>query len=113
MILRADKQISLTVTLEKRTVIEIPVIGTLQEPEKKALNSVNLEYGLEVISLSENNRKDWESDGIYVGSFVTEINDISINSINDAQKALQKYSNNVIRLSIVKNNGEKVVYRFR
>tara|TARA_Y100000385_G_scaffold27318_1_gene25866 strand:+ start:3914 stop:5311 length:1398 start_codon:yes stop_codon:yes gene_type:complete len=113
MILRADKQISLTVTLEKRTVIEIPVIGTLQEPEKKALKSVNLEYGLEVISLSENNRKDWESDGIYVGSFVTEINDISINSINDAQKALQKYSNNVIRLSIVKNNGEKVVYRFR
>ena len=58
MILRADKQISLTVTLEKRTVIEIPVIGTLQEPEKKALKSVNLEYGLEVISLSENNRKD-------------------------------------------------------
>ena len=113
MILRADKQISLTVTLEKRTVIEIPVIGTLQEPEKKALKSVNLEYGLEVISLSENNRKDWESDGIYVGSFVTEINDISINSINDAQKALLKYSNNVIRLSIVKNNGEKVVYRFR
>ena len=113
MILRADKQISLTVTLEKRTVIEIPVIGTLQEPEEKALKSVNLEYGLEVISLSENNRKDWESDGIYVGSFVTEINDISINSVNDAQMALEKYSNKVIRLSIVKNNGEKVVYRFR
>jgi len=112
-VLRGDNKMSLTVILEKRTVIEIPVIGALQEPEKKALKSVNLDYGLEVISLYEDNRKDWESDGIYVGSFVTEINDISINSVSDAQRALEKYSNKVIRLSIVKNNGEKVVYRFR
>ena len=77
--------------LEKRISIEIPIIGALQEPEKKALKAVNLDYGLEVVSLSENNRKDWESDGIFVGSFVTEINDISINSINDAQRALEKY----------------------
>jgi hypothetical protein len=68
---------------------------------------------LEVISLSKNHQKDWESDGVYKGSFVTEINDISIISINDAQRALEKYSNKVLRLSIVKNNGEKVVYRFR
>jgi len=112
-VLRGNNKISLTVILEKRTTIEIPIIGALQEPEKKALKAFNLDYGLEVISLSENNRKDWESDGIYVGSFVTEINDISISSVNDAQMALEKYSNKVIRLSIVKNNGEKVVYRFR
>ena len=113
MILRDDQQINLIVTLEKLNTIDIPIIGELQEPEKKALKAVNLDYGLELISLSENNRKDWESDGIYEGSFVTEINDISINSINDAQIALEKYSNKVLRLSIVKNNGEKVVYRFR
>ena len=113
LILRGDKQMNIIVTLEKRISIEIPIIGALQEPEKKALKAVNLDYGLEVVSLSENNRTDWESDGIYVGSFVTEINDISINSINDAQRALEKYSNKVLRLSVVKNNGEKVVYRFR
>ena len=113
LILRGDKQMNIIVTLEKRISIEIPIIGALQEPEKKALKAVNLDYGLEVASLSENNRKDWESDGIFVGSFVTEINDISINSINDAQRALEKYSNKVLRLSVVKNNGEKVVYRFR
>jgi len=113
VILRDDKQMNLIVTLEKRTTIDIPIIGTLQEPEKRALKAVSLDYGLEVISLSKNQRKDWESDGIYEGSFVTEINDISINSINDAQRALEKYSNKVLRLSVVKNNGEKVVYRFR
>ena len=113
VILRDDQHINLIVTLEKLNTIDIPIIGELQEPEKKALKAVNLDYGLELISLSENNRKDWESDGIYEGSFVTEINDISINSINDAQIALEKYSNKVLRLSIVKNNGEKVVYRFR
>ena len=38
---------------------------------------------------------------------------IKINSINDAQRALEKYSNAVLRIALVKNNGEKVVYRFR
>mgnify|MGYP000388852761 CR=1 FL=1 len=41
------------------------------------------------------------------------INDIKIKSITDAQRALDKYSNKVLRMSIVKNNGENVVYRFR
>ena len=68
---------------------------------------------MQLSELSETHRKDWESDGIYEGSFVTEINDVKINSINDAQRALKKYSNKVLRIALVKNNGEKVVYRFR
>ena len=113
LILRDGEQKNLTVTLEKRMTIDIPIIGTLKQPSKQTLKAVKLDYGLEVISLSKIHKKDWEADGIFEGSFVTEINDISINSINDAQSALEKYSNKVLRLSIVKKNGEKVVYRFR
>ena len=113
LILRDGEQKNLTVTLEKRMTINIPIIGALKQPSKQTLKAVKLDYGLEVISLSEIHKKDWEADGIFEGSFVTEINDISINSINDAQRALEKYSNKVLRLSIVKKNGEKVVYRFR
>ena len=113
LILRDGEQKNLTVTLEKRMTIDIPIIGTLKQPSKQILKAVKLDYGLKVISLSKIHKKDWEADGIFEGSFVTEINDISINSINDAQRAIEKYSNKVLRLSVVKKNGEKVVYKFR
>jgi len=112
-ILRDDVPKTLTVTLEKLTTIDIPILGTLQELSKEALNILDIDYGLKVSELSETHREDWESDGISEGSFVTEINDVKINSINDAQRALEKYSNRVLRIALVKNNGEKVVYRFR
>ncbi|MDB9954196.1 trypsin-like peptidase domain-containing protein [Flavobacteriaceae bacterium] len=112
-ILRNGITQSLMVTLEKLTTIDIPILGTLQEPSKEVLHNLDVDYGLKVSELSETHREDWESDGISEGSIVTEINDVKINSINDAQRALEKYSNKVLRIALVKNNGEKVVYRFR
>ena len=112
-ILRDGTLQSLTVTLEKLTTIDISIIGTLKEPTKEALQKMDIDFGLQLLELSEIHRKDWESDGVSEGSFVTEINDIKIKSINDAQRALEKYSNKVLRIALVKNNGEKVVYRFR
>ena len=112
-ILRNGTLKTLIVTLEKLTTIDIPILGTLQEPSKEALLNLDTNYGLQILELSETHRKDWESDGISEGSIVTEINDVKINSINDAQRALEKYTNRVLRIKLVKNNGEKVVYRFR
>jgi serine protease DegQ len=112
-VLRKGHKKNLKVILEKRTTINIPIIGILQEPTKDDLKDLNIKHGLKLSELSEMHRKDWEMDGISEGSIVTAINDIKINSINDAQRALEKYSNNVLRLALVKNNGEKVVYRFR
>ena len=113
VILRNDKQKIVMVTLEKLTTIDIPIIGTLKETTKKELERLDIAYGLELLNLSDMHREDWESDGISEGSIVTAINDIKIKSISDAQRALDKYSNKVLRMSIVKNNGENVVYRFR
>lgn len=112
-ILRDSYPESLKVTLEKLTTIDISIIGTLKEPTKEALQKIDIDFGLQLLELSEIHRTDWESDGVSEGSFVTEINDIKIKSINDAQRALEKFSNKVLRIAIVKNNGEKVVYRFR
>jgi Do/DeqQ family serine protease len=112
-VLRKGHKKNLKVILEKRTTINIPIIGILQEPTKDDLKDLNIKHGLKLSELSEMHRKDWEMDGISEGSIVTAINDIKINSINDAQRVLEKYSNNVLRLALVKNNGEKVVYRFR
>ena len=112
-ILRNNIKLTVNVTLEKLTTIDIPILGILQETTKETLNKLNTTYGLKLIELSNTRRKEWESDGISEGSIVTEINDIKINSINDAQLALEKYSNKILRIALVKNNGEKVVYRFR
>lgn len=112
-ILRNSYPEYLKVTLEKLTTIDISIIGTLKEPTKEALQKIDIDFGLQLLELSEIHRTDWESDGVSEGSFVTEINDIKIKSINDAQRALEKFSNKVLRIAIVKNNGEKVVYRFR
>jgi len=38
---------------------------------------------------------------------------MKVNSINDVNLALTKYSEKVYRVEIVKRNGEKVNYRFR
>ena len=68
------------VTLEKLTTIDIPIIGTLREPTKKELERLDADYGLELLTLSDLHREDWESDGISEGSIVTAINDIKIKS---------------------------------
>ena len=53
LILRDGEQKKLTVTLEKRMTIQIPLIGALKQPTKETLEDVNLNYGLEVFSLSK------------------------------------------------------------
>jgi Do/DeqQ family serine protease len=112
-ILRDGTIENLKVTLEKLTTINIPIIGTLKEVSKEALQNLDIDFGLQLLELSETHRNDWESDGIYEGNFVTEINGMKINSINDVQRALEKYSNKVLRIALIKSNGEKVMYRFR
>jgi hypothetical protein len=48
-----------------------------------------------------------------MGSLITAINDVKLNTIADVKKALNKSSDQIKRITIIKNNGEKMVYRFR
>ena len=77
------------------------------------MKKLDLDYGLKISNLSDRYRDEYKSDGISEGSIVTAINGFKINSIEDANTALAKYSNNIYKVEIVKNNGEKVNYRFR
>lgn len=103
----------LPVTLVKNTTIALEIIGTLKESNKNELKKLDLDHGLKVSSLNDRNREEWEEDGVTEGSFVTAINGVEVNSVDDVNKVLYKYSNKVYRVEIVKNNGEKVNYRFR
>ena len=99
--------------LEKLTTIYVPIIGTLKELTTDELKNKKIDFGLELQSLSEYYKQEWMSDGVGEGSIIIGINDIKVNSISDVKKALSKNSEMVIKISIIKNNGEKMVYRFR
>ena len=112
-IMRKSKIKIVKVKLEKLTTIDIPIIGTLAELKVEELKKYGHDYGLKLIELSQYYKEEWISDGVDKGSLITAINDIKLNTIADVKKALNKSSDQIRRITIIKNNGEKMVYRFR
>ncbi|MEC8723905.1 MAG: trypsin-like peptidase domain-containing protein [Bacteroidota bacterium] len=112
-IMRKSKIKIVKVKLEKLTTIDIPIIGTLAELKAEELKKYGHDYGLKLIELSQYYKEEWISDGVDKGSLITAINDVKLNTIADVKKALNKSSDRIKRITIIKNNGEKMVYRFR
>ena len=112
-ILRENEIKNIDVKLEKLSTVYVPIIGTLKELNNKELKDKGSEYGLELQELSDYYKQEWISDGVDKGSLIIALNDTKVNSVTDVNKALSKNSNRVSRISIIKNNGEKMVYRFR
>ena len=112
-IMRKSKIKIVKVKLEKLTTIDIPIIGTLAELKAEELKKYGHDYGLKLKELSQYYKEEWISDGVDKGSLVTAINDVKLNTIADVKKALNKSSDQIKRITIIKNNGEKMVYRFR
>ncbi len=111
-LLRDGDEKTVPVTLAKVSSVRVAIIGTLKELSSKELKKHKLDYGLEVTRLSPRNSDDWKADGVDEGSIVTAINGIKVNSVNDVKEALGN-SDYPYKIEIVKNNGEKVSYRFR
>lgn len=111
--MRKSKIKIVKVKLEKLTTIDIPIIGTLAELKAEELKKYGHDYGLKLIELSQYYKEEWISDGVDKGSLITAINDVKLNTIADVKKVLNKSSDQIKRITIIKNNGEKMVYRFR
>lgn len=113
-VLRDGDEKTLAVTLIKNEVVNIPVIGTLKKPTQKELNQFDLDNGLIISKLSDKYRDEWEADGIKEGSIITAINGVKVSSIEEVESLISNRSRyEPLRIEIVKNNGEKVNYRFR
>jgi len=112
-ILRNNEIKNISVKLEKLTTIYVPIIGTLKEVDSEELKNKGNDYGLKIEELSDYYKQEWISDGVDNGSLVIAINDMKVNTVSDVKKALSKNYEKVSRISIIKNNGEKMVYRFR
>ena len=110
-----DQEITvIPVTLYKNTTVNIAVIGTLKKPSKEELEKHNLDYGLVISNLNNRYQSEWIDDGVNEGSIVTAINGEKLNTVEQVEQLLEKRSAyEPMRIEIVKQNGEKVTYRFK
>ncbi|MDC3242508.1 trypsin-like peptidase domain-containing protein [Flavobacteriaceae bacterium] len=113
-ILRDQEITVIPVTLYKNTTVNIAVIGTLKKPSKEELEKHNLDYGLVISNLNNRYQSEWIDDGVNEGSIVTAINGEKLNTVEQVEQLLEKRSAyEPMRIEIVKQNGEKVTYRFK
>lgn len=112
-LLRNGEEKTIPVTLARLTTVDVPSVGILKEASKSELKKLGIDYGLKISSLDPQLYEEYKEDGVDEGSVVTSINGMKVNSIATTEKALKKYSGKLYRVEIVKNNGEKVNYRFR
>lgn len=113
-VLRNGEEKILPVTLYKNMTVTISMIGRLKKATKADLKKYNLNHGLVISELSDRYKDEWKADGIDIGSIVTAINGVKVNSIEQVEQLIAKRSEyQPIRIEIVKQNGEKVNYRFR
>jgi len=114
VVLRNGEEKVLPVTLYKNMTVNISVIGTLKKATKAELKKYDLNHGLVISELSNRYKDEWIADGINKGSIVTAINGIKLKSVEQAEQLIEKRSDyEPIRIEIVKENGEKVNYRFK
>lgn len=113
-LLRDGDEEVLPVTLLKPSVAILQPFGYIKNATKKELKVYNSEYGVKISKLNENYKSDWNNNGIEEGSIVTKINGKKLYSVDDAQNAIKTRNyNEPLRIEVINNQGEKVVYNFR
>lgn len=114
--LRNNKLNTTKVKLAKRTTTNFSIVGTLKEPTKADLKKYNLDYGLKIDKLTENERlRDaWIQNGIKEGTIVTKINNQKIYTIDDVERIKSELSPyEAVTVEIINSNGEKEKYYFQ
>lgn len=115
-LIRDGNEAVIPVTLLKKSIIEVPIIGTVKNISKKDLEDYKLDYGLKVSRLTKVPRLEsyWRSNGVEEGSIITKINGKKLYSVDDAQKALQNRGyNDLLQIEVINKEGEKEIYNFR
>lgn len=115
-LIRNGSEDIIPVTLLKKSIIEVPIIGIVKNISKEELKDYKLDYGLKVSRLTEVPRLEsyWRSNGIEEGSIITKINGEKLYSIDDVQTALQNRGyNDPLQIEVINKQGEKEIYNFR
>ncbi|GGW65114.1 Do/DeqQ family serine protease [Winogradskyella epiphytica] len=113
-LLRNGSEKVLSVTLLKPTTALLPTIGVIKNATKQDLKQNRTDYGVKILEFDENTKQYWNRNGVEEGSIVTKINGRKLNSVDDAQTALNmREFNEPLQIEVINNAGEKIIYNFR
>ena len=95
---------TVAVTLTRNETISLPLVGRVK----------NASNGVKIIKLNNEYESYWKKNGVEEGAIITSINDVKINSVDDAQEAIKNRSPyEPLRIELINSNGEKERYNFR
>lgn len=113
-LLRNDELKVVPVTLFKNQTIQLPIIGEVKNAKDEELQKYSLKNGIKISQLDRKYESYWLKNGIENGSIITAINDIKVNSIEDAQHIIEdKDANEALKFEVINKNGQKENFYWR
>ncbi|MEO8772960.1 MAG: trypsin-like peptidase domain-containing protein [Gelidibacter sp.] len=115
-ILRKGSEKTIPVTLSKSEIATIDFLDMqLRNIPNDIKKSSKIDHG--VVVVKNENYALYKNLGINTGYLITEINDQSINNVDDIMKLKQKYGDaiekNIKKISVINNSGQKESFIFR
>lgn len=113
-ILRDNEIKVIPVKLVKNLTANLPILGRVKNANKEDLRKYNTKSGIKIAQLNSQYARNWKANGIEEGCIVTAINDIEVNSIEEAQRIIEnKTYNEPIKFEIINKNGQKENFFWR
>lgn len=113
-ILRDNEIKVIPVKLVKNLTANLPILGRVKNANKEDLRKYNTKSGIKIVQLNSQYARNWKANGIEEGCIVTAINDIEVNSIEEAQQIIEnKTYNEPIKFEIINKNGQKENFFWR
>lgn len=111
---RNNKLKEIPVKLVKNMVAELPILGRVKNAKDEDLRKFNTKNGVKIAQLNSQYARNWKANGIEEGCIVTAINDIEVNSIEEAQQIIDnKSSDEPIKFEIINIKGQKENFFWR
>ena len=105
---------TVSVILTKNETFTLPLVGTIKNAKNEDLKKLKAPYGVKIIKLNSQYESYWTKNGVTEGAIITSINDIKINSVDDAQEAIKnRSSDEPLRIELITSKGDKERYNFR
>ena len=109
-LIRNGSEKTIPVTLTKMEIVDY-LDMQLRNIPKKIKKEHNIENG--VLVIKNENYALYSKLGIRPNYIITNINDQTINNVDDIAKVKQKYGDKISKISIINNNGQKESFIFR
>jgi len=102
------------VKLVKNLTAELPILGRVRNANPEDLKKFNTKNGIKIAQLNNQYSRNWKANDIEEGCIVTAINGVKVNSVDEAQKLIDRKSDDEpLKFEIINKNGQKENFFWR